>query len=149
MRSVAAVAFSVVVLGAVLSPLHRHPDDDDYPLSTYPMFSHGRDTPETHVTHVVAIDAQGTRTNVPPRVVISGEVLQAQVAIRSAVEAGPHATRRFCNEVAARVGVADDPQLRASTHVEVETTLIDAIAYLGGDETPIARTVHARCRRTP
>lgn len=141
-----ATLFSVLVLGAVLAPLLRHPDDDSYPLSTYPMFSHGRASPETYVTHVVAVDSAGVRTMVPPVEIVSAEVLLAQVTIARAVAAGPASARRFCQEVADRIQHSRDPKLRAADHVEVETTLIDAIRYLGGDETPIERKTHARCR---
>jgi len=141
-----AVLFSVLVLGAVLAPLLRHPDDDSYPLSTYPMFSHGRASPVTSVTHVVAVDAAGARTMVPPIEIISAEVLLAQVTIARAVNAGPASARRFCMDVADRITRSRDPKLRATDHVEVETTVVDAVRYLAGDQTPIERTVHARCR---
>lgn len=140
------ILFSVLVLGAVLAPLLRHPDDDSYPLSTYPMFSHGRATPETSVTHVVAVGADGARMIVPPAEIVSAEVLLSQVTIARAVDGGPASARRFCQEIADRITHSRDAKLRAADHVEVETTLIDAIRYLGGDETPIDTKTHARCR---
>lgn len=55
-----AYVVSLLALGLVLSPLLRHPDEDSFPLSTFPMFSHERPRRMT-LTHAVGVDAQGER----------------------------------------------------------------------------------------
>lgn len=140
-----SVLFSTVVLGAVLLPLTWPAGEDSFPFSSYPMFSHGRTSSIADITHVVAIDASGQRTIVPPHEVASSAVIQTLVTIQDSVHAGPKAAKRFCREVAARLKHSNDATLRQATHVEIETTRVDSIAYLAGSTTTLGRTLHARC----
>jgi len=137
-----AYIVSLVALGLVLSPLLRHPDDDSFPLSTFPMFSHERPRRMT-VTHAVGVDAEGERTPLSPAVsAATSEPLQSMRTLELAVEAGRAPLR--CAEIASRVAVNAD--LARVRDVEVETLGIDAVAYF--DEQPpepYVRRVHARC----
>ena len=81
-------AVSFVLLGATLSPLARHPDDDSFPLSTYPMFSHERPR-ELVMVHALGLDAQGERMPLPPMISAGNrEVLQSMATLQQAVSAG-------------------------------------------------------------
>lgn len=137
-----AYVVSLVALGLMLSPLLRHPDEDSFPLSTFPMFSHERPRRMT-VTHAVGVDALGRRTPLPPRVSAdTSEPLQSMRTIELAVQAGR--ARELCREIAPRVAARED--LAQQQSVEVETIAFDAVAYF--DEAPpdpYIRRVHARC----
>ena len=137
-----AYVVSLLALGLVLSPLLRHPDEDSFPLSTFPMFSHERPRRMT-LTHAVAMDAQGERTPLPPHVSAdTSEPLQSMRTLELAIDAGR--TPALCEQIAARV--AARPELTHAQRVEVETIAFDAVAYF--DEArppPYIRRVHARC----
>lgn len=141
-----ALCVSMLMLGAVLVPLSWDAGVDSFPLSSYPMFSHGRTSSESSITHVVAIGADGTRTVVPPHEVASSAVMQTLVTIEQSVHAGPASARRFCREIAERLTHSNNSQLRASVSVEIETARIDSIRYLAGDTEPLSRALHARCQ---
>lgn len=137
---------SALVLAAVLAPLTWDVGEDSFPLSSYPMFSHGRTSSEASITHVVAVGLDGSRTIVPPQEVASSAVMQTLVTIQASVHAGPASAKRFCREVAGRLTRSAHPKLRAAASVEIETARIDSIRYLGGDTEPLSRTLHARCK---
>lgn len=147
MRRRLALTVSLLLFGAVLAPLTWAAGDDSYPLSSYPMFSHGRTSSEASITHVVAVGRMGERMVVPPHEIASSTVMQTLVTIQRSVDAGPASTKRFCRDIAKRLAASNDPRLRDSIAIEIETARIDAIAYLGGNTTPLTRTLHARCKR--
>lgn len=124
----------------MLSPLARHPDEDSFPLSTYPMFSRERPR-EMTMTHAVGLDAEGRAEPLPPRLSSGNrEVLQSMVVLQQAVQSGRAGAQ--CEEIAARVTAAR-PEV---THVVIETISFDAVAYFEEDRRePEARDVHARC----
>lgn len=137
-----AYGLSLLVLGAMLSPLLRHPDDDSFPLSTYPMFSHARPR-ELTMVHALGIDAAGERAPLPPMISAGNrEVLQSMATLQQAVRAGRAAAQ--CDEIAARV--LADGSLAHVVSVEIATDTFDAVAYFEeGRTAPIARSAHARC----
>lgn len=147
MNRVGPIVFSVVMLGAVMSPLVWSAGADSFPVSSYPMFSHGRSSSEASITHVVAIAENGARTIVPPGEVASSAVMQTLITIQESVHAGPASTKRFCRDIARRLADSSRVELRNAVSVEIETARIDAVRYLGGDTAPIERTLHARCKR--
>jgi hypothetical protein len=65
-RKPIAIAFGVALLCAVLWPLMRPDQRDDFPFSTFPMFSWGREDPLARVEHVVAVFADSRREALPP-----------------------------------------------------------------------------------
>ncbi|MBX3248406.1 MAG: hypothetical protein KF901_14600 [Myxococcales bacterium] len=133
-------AFSLLVLGAMLSPLARHPDEDSFPLSTYPMFSRERPR-EMTMTHAVGVDAEGRTEPLSPRLSSGNrEVLQSMVVLQQAVHGGR--AQAQCEAIAARVAEAR-PHL---AQVVIETITFDAVAYFEEDRRePDVRDVHARC----
>ena len=135
-------AVSLVLLGATLSPLARHPDDDSFPLSTYPMFSRERPR-EIVMVHAVGVDAAGERTPLRPMISAGNrEVLQSMATLQQAVGGGR--ARQHCQQIAARVRA--DASLAGVREVEIATDTFDSVAYFAEGRTePLARAVHARC----
>lgn len=128
---VAAACVSVALLGATLSPLVRDPRDDGFPLSTYPMFARKRLT-TLSMHYALGEGAGGERIVLAPRVVGTGEVLQAMRVIHRAATGGRHAVARLCTDIAARV--ARDPEFAHVTAVRIVTGTHDAVDYLARDE---------------
>lgn len=135
-------AVSIALLGATLSPLARHPDEDSFPLSTYPMFSHERPR-ELTMVHALGLDAEGERTPLPPMISAGNrEVLQSMATLQQAVGGGR--ARAQCEEIAERV--RSDGSLDEVREVEISTDTFDTVAYFAEARTePLARHVHVRC----
>jgi hypothetical protein len=141
-----------VILGSaalVISPAIARAPEDSFPLSTYPMFSHGRKDATVTVDHAVAIGEDGREDPVPPRLVGSDEVLQARATIGRAARRGAREARALCAAIAERVRASGE--LGAARHVEIRTTKIDAVAWFAaaGDDAPPPEPLsvkrHARC----
>lgn len=133
--------FSVGLLLAMLWPIMRDPPRDGFPLSNYPMFSHGRRSAESEIVHVVGWSREGRHRPVPPELLGTEEVMQAHQTVRVAIRRG-HA-RDLCQRTAERVHA--DPGYADLEHLEVRTDTYDAIAYFTGDTKPRATRIHARC----
>jgi len=139
-----AYIVSAIVLGAMALPAFRLPDDDGFPLSTYPMFSHRRGR-VNEVTSALAVMADAHETRVPPRYVANAESMQAFYTLARAVAAGAGQARALCETIAQRLPAADEPGLAHAERVELVTERVDAIDYLAGRVRPSGRRVHARC----
>ena len=124
--AVRAYAVSLALLGVTLSPLVRAPDDDAFPLSTYPMFATPRETVTT-LSYAVAVGEGDIRHAIPPALVGTGEPLQAMAIFELAAQ-HPAAARALCEQIAARV--ARDPALADATSVRIVTGTHDAVEYL-------------------
>lgn len=136
-----AATFSMGLLLAVLWPILRDPPRDGFPLSNYPMFSHGRRSAEADVPHVVGWSREGRHRPVPPALLGTKEVMQAHQTVRVAIRRG-HAAE-LCRRTAERVRA--DPEHADLERLEVRTDTYDAIAYFTGDTKPRAARIHARC----
>lgn len=136
-----AIVFSGAMIFAVVSPAFRDPPADSFPLSDYPMFSHGRPSPMFTLTHALGVDSGGRLTPLEP-LVSSGnrEVLQSMVTLEHGVH---HGAPRFCEEIAARVAADDD--LDGVVSVELATDTWDTVAYFDEDAPSQEHRVHARC----
>jgi hypothetical protein len=132
-RTIQYIVGAALVLG-VLWPVVG--GDDDFPLSTYPMFS-GKQPREATITHAIGIDTDGSRAVLPPRVVANDEVIQAFETLRKAARSTA-ASADLCGYVAQRAP-------RDVIAVEIISDRFDAIAYFEGDRVPRSSTVHARC----
>lgn len=133
-----AAAVSLALIGATLWPLAKHPRDDGFPLSTYPMFARPRQTMQS-LDYAFGETATGARRALRPRLVGSGEVLQAMTVINRA-----RATRTLpalCKAIAARV--AADARYADVARIRIVTGTHDAVEYLvrgkRGTETERAR----------
>jgi hypothetical protein len=127
---------TVVVGLVILAPAVLPGVDDDFPFSTFPMFTYERGA-VVDLDTVVLVDGDGRHRLSPETVGGTDEIVSAAVAVDRAITAGPAALERFCTSVAARL---DGPG-----SIEVVTERHDAIALLRDGAEPDAVTVHARC----
>jgi len=97
-----AIAVSVALIGATVSPVLKNPNDDSFPLSTYPMFAWKRSTTIT-MEYVVGFTASGERWHLPPRAIGSSEPMQAKRILEGAAAGGLAGMRALCERAAARV----------------------------------------------
>ena len=118
---------TLVLLVLVAWPLVRDPHDDAFPLSTYPMFGEPRPTRLT-MDYALGETARGERRTLSPRLVGTGEVLQAYALFERAVHGPRDGLQRLCGEIAARV--ANDPAYRDVVSVRIVTGSHDAVDYL-------------------
>lgn len=143
-----AYAVSALLLAAVGYPLlptslFAWAAIDGFPLSTYPMFSRKRPT-VVNIDHVVAVDSGGAARVVPPSVITSGEVMQANVMIRDTVRRGRRAAQQLCLRVAGRLEV--DADWADIVAVEVRSDRFDVARYFAVDTKPLRSRVYARCQ---
>lgn len=144
----AVAAFSIVLSLLVLSPAWRDPPADSFPLSDYPMFSHGRPDPGLTLTHALGVRSDSTSVPLaPPISAGNAEVLQSMVTIHRSVFGGRGPV--LCEEIAERV--LSDPSLDAIQTIELVTSEFDCVRYFDETPEPISRNVHVRCpvRRGP
>jgi hypothetical protein len=122
-------AFSAIVsiglCGAVLEPLVRAPDDDGFPLSTFPMFAAPRPSALT-VARAEAATRDGRRRPLPPAQLGTDEVMQAFSTLQRAAEAGPEACATLCAAIATRV--AADAALAEVVEIRLVIGTYDALA---------------------
>lgn len=138
-RTAWAVA-SVVVLAALLSPLVR--GRDGFPLSNYPMFAEPRDT-AVKIRHVIGVTADARVRPLPPRVLGTDEIMQAnQIALFASKN--KQRAAELCTRTAAELATRDG-EWREIVRVEVRTDEFDAIRYWLEDRTPLRGRVHAQC----
>jgi hypothetical protein len=125
-----AIAVSLVLIAATLWPLARDPNDDGFPLSTYPMFASRRPTQQTF-RYALGVTAAGERRTLAPWLVGTGEVLQAIRVIDRAVSGGRAQVQALCEAIAARV--ADHDDFRDVVAIRIVTGTHDAVEYLARD----------------
>jgi hypothetical protein len=125
-RRIAAIV-SVGLVGATLEPVVRAPDDDGFPLSTFPMFATPRPA-ELAMSYAQAVTRDGGLRGLSPDQLGTGEVLQAFAMVQRAVEAGPRASGALCAAIAARV--AGDADYRDVIAIRIVTGTHDAVGYL-------------------
>lgn len=134
---------TALVLIAMLVPVAL--DRDDFPLSTYPMYSEAR--PSTVVLPTaVAVDADGERQRLSLDVIAGvDDPLIAAAELRDAIAADR--ADETCAAVARRlVASGDDLGGRSPlVAVEVATERHDTVARVRGEPSEVAREVHARC----
>lgn len=143
MKRAKAYVVSGVLIALVISPALRDPPVDSFPLSDYPMFSHGRPSPEMTLTHAHGVSEDGERQPLSP-IVSSGnrEVLQSMMTISNEVHGGRAGP--FCLEIAERVAASSD--LEHVVSVELITSTFDAVKYFEEGPEPLHRELHHRCR---
>lgn len=131
----------VVLIAAVVSPALGDPPRDDFPLSTYPMFTARRTTAWLH--GAVAVFPEGHEEALSPSLICgSMEVMQAAQTVRQAL--AQRRARPLCEEIAVRVGA--DSSLAGATAVRVIGMKYEPIVWFGQvDPQPLERRQHARC----
>jgi hypothetical protein len=117
---------SVVAIAATLEPLVRDPArGDDFPLSTYPMFTAKRSGAQTF-EYAMMVTGDGDRRTVGPGLVANYEVLQAQTAFQSAADRGERPA--LCARIADRI--ARDGGLGDVVRVEITRGTHEALPFL-------------------
>jgi hypothetical protein len=129
-RIIAVVASVVLVLMTLSPVLRKNPYDDSFPLSTYPMFASVRPR-EVKLSYALGVTATGERRMLKPRLIGSGEILQAFTTIARAVAAGPGEQQKLCRAIAERVRSSDRDDIVA---IRIVTGTHDAIDLLTDDK---------------
>ncbi len=136
-RALGAVV-SIVLIALTASPVLRDPNDDGFPLSTYPMFAWKRTT-TVNMEYLVGFTATGERWHPPPRTIGTSEPMQAVRILQRAVADGRAGELALCKAAAKRI-----PRLRNDiVVVAMMRGSHEAIAYLVynklGKETELVR----------
>ena len=122
---VMAALVSTALIAATLEPLLRAPTDDGFPLSTYPMFATKRPTVQTF-HYALGETRDGKRRTLSPKMIGSGEILQALSIIGNAVGRGE--SKQLCEAIAARV--AGEDEFADVVTIRIVTGTHDAVEYL-------------------
>lgn len=139
------VAASLVAVGLLVTPAFRDPNEDSFPLSTFPMFSRAKRDPQLVITQVLAVLPDGTRRPLPPELAAgNGEVIQALQMIVNEVYGGRERATRFCKEVAARVSAAPEPWRQAKA-IEIARSHFDTVEYFEIGPDPLTRKILETC----
>jgi hypothetical protein len=138
-RTAWAVA-SVVALAVLFSPLVR--GRDGFPLSNYPMFADPRDT-AVKIRHVIGVTADDRVRPLPPRLLGTDEIMQANQIAMFAIRNRKRA-EELCTRVAADLATRGD-EWAELVRVEVRTDRYDAVRYWLEDRRPLEGRVHAAC----
>jgi hypothetical protein len=136
-----AALISIALVAVVLEPVVRRPDDDGFPLSTFPMFAAAR----PHVlalTYAQGVTAAGAPRTLTPAHLGTGEVMQAYAMLQTAAARDDAARAALCTAIAARVARDDD--YRDVVAIRLVSASHDAVAYLA-DGTIGAERVRATC----
>jgi hypothetical protein len=145
-RRIAAVV-SIGLVGAALEPVVRAPDDDGFPLSTFPMFATPRPA-ELAMSYAQGVTQGGELRALSPAHLGTGEVLQAFALVQRAVDGGPRASSALCAAIAARV--AGDAAYRDVIAIRIVTGTHDAVDYLAhGAVGPEVARASCELRRAP
>lgn len=134
MKLRAAITIAIALL--ILSPLARPRGWDDFPISSYPMFSRSDLGNVVALAHALVVHADGTRTPAPPSLVGTAEPMVATAIVNRAIINGTAA--ELCATIAGR---ATD-----GTAVEIALSTYDTRSYFAEKKRePVSRVVHARC----
>jgi hypothetical protein len=127
---------TVAVALVVAAPAVWPDPDDDFPISTYPMFTAERGE-VVDLDTAVLVDEAGTHRLSPEAVGGTDEIVSAAVTVSRAIAEGPVALALLCAEVAERVEGAGEVRIVTERH--------DAVDLLREGAPALAVTVHERC----
>ncbi len=127
---------TVVAVAVVAAPALLPEPEDDFPVSTYPMFTAERGQ-VVDLDTAVLVDDDGRHRLSPEEVGGTDEIVAAAVAVSRAIAGGPATLATLCADIAERVDAAGT--------VEVVTERHDAVALLQDGAPPLATTVHHDC----
>ena len=144
MSRLAAAVLSIGLVAIVLEPVVRSPDNDGFPLSTFPMFAAPRPS-LVAVSYARGVTGEGQRRELTPALLGTREVMQAFAMLQRAVDAGPAARQALCQAIAARVAAAGG--YRDVVAVVLLAGWHDAVDYVVGGMRGAAtgEVTHARC----
>jgi hypothetical protein len=139
-----ARAWVVTLVFAVALALPAIPGllGDNFPISTYPMFS-GRQSQTATIARAEGIHGDGSTSRLEPSDVANDEVIQAFETLRQATQQGPEASLDLCQRIAGRLSRDDYASVRLLTET------YNVIQYFEEDEEPLTSNVHATCEVSP
>jgi hypothetical protein len=142
-----AAAFSLAVLGAMLSPVVKNWQErprDSFPLSYFPMFSYGLSDLQTE-HYLAGWDAQGNRYAIHHSYVAPGGsvVRIRRETVQAMVKRGQAAA--LCRSVSQRIAEKNPRSLRSLVRLQVVTGRFSLAEYLHGNKAPISENVRATC----
>ncbi len=139
-------AVSLVMTALVLWPAFGDANEDSFPLSTYPMFSHGKPNPDLVLTQALAVFPNGDREPLPPKLATGNEeVIQAMRMIIGETYGGEERAKSFCRDIADRVGRSPSPRWKNAIAVEIARSHFDTVAYFEKESEPLSRRTLQRC----
>jgi hypothetical protein len=127
---------TLVVGSAVVAPALWPDPSDDFPISTYPMFTTERGE-VVDLDTAVLVDDDGRHRLSPEAIGGSDQIVTAAVTVSQAISDGAVATGLLCEEIAGRV---DGPGV-----IEIVTERHDAVDLLRDGADAMSVTVHERC----
>lgn len=133
-----AYGLTALVALLILSPLVR--GVDDFPLSTYPMFSSKRPA-WAWVSRAVALDAAGQAQPLSPSLVASGEPMQAVATLRRTFARGKTASAALCTEIAGRVAKSRPGAVK----VRLDQAEVSVLGWFAGNREPRSVYLRAEC----
>lgn len=126
-----------VAVGLVVAAPALLPDPaDDFPISTYPMFTIERGE-VVDLGTAVLVDDEGRHRLSPELVGGTDEIVAAAVTVSNAIVGGPSTLALLCQDIADRV---DGPG-----EIQVVTERHDAVELLREGAEPLRVTVHETC----
>lgn len=135
-----AALISLALVAAVLSPVLRAPNDDGFPLSTYPMFANPR-PPQLAMTYALGETRTGALRRLRPAHLGTREVMQAVATLNRMTGASAAQRASLCAVIATHV--ARDAAYADVVAVRLVTGTHDAVAFLAegarGSEATLAR----------
>jgi hypothetical protein len=146
MGKLAAAAFSIALIGAMLSAVFQNwqaRPRDSFPLSYFPMFTGELD--DLHTEHyLVGRDARGRRyaihyNNIAP----GGSMPRIRSQTREMVRGGQAA--ELCQRASGRIAERNPRSLRSVNRLEVMTGQFSLAEYLKGVKLPRSERVRAAC----
>jgi hypothetical protein len=120
-----AAIISIAMIAATVEPVLRKPWEDSFPLSPYAMFAYKRPTKLT-MDYAFGVTSTGERRTLTPRIVGSGEVLQALTVIQRA--RANKELPELCAKIASRV--ADLDRFSDVIEIRIVSGTHDAVDYL-------------------
>jgi hypothetical protein len=127
---------TVAVGAVVLAPALLPDPADDFPISTYPMFTIERGD-VVDLDTAVLVDDDGRHRLSPEAIGGTDEIVAAAVTVSNAVAGGAATLALLCQDIADRVD--DDGE------VQIVTERHDAVDLLRDGAPAIEVTVHERC----
>ena len=112
--------------------------DDDFPISTYPMFS-GRQSETATIARAEGVRDDGSTGRLEPSIVANDEVIQAFETLRQAIRQGRQASLDLCERIAGRLSPEDYARVRLVTET------YNVIDYFDDEDQPLTTNVHASC----
>lgn len=134
-----AVAVAVFFTGLVFYPV-AFAAKDSFPLSTYPMFAKPRGNPE--LVNLVALTHSGERVSVAPRFLGTSEVMQAKAELTRVARTNAKARKRYCENVAVRVGQVPELGWR---ELQLQRLRFDPIDYFQNGRKPLSTELLTTC----